>query len=135
MAEKRDINEIFDDIVLIEERLMQQGYKEGFEQGSKEGQIEGFKLGYSQGVQLGKELGNIYGFILAQQQKQNTEKVLRTLAHLKDLISKFPKTNDPDKNIIEDLDQIRQQFKKLNAMLCIRNTSKELTTKKPDLSF
>lgn len=40
-----DINEVFDSILLSEERISQEGYKQGFEKGVSEGNLEAYHLG------------------------------------------------------------------------------------------
>ena len=41
MEEDPDINDIFDDIVLIEDRFVASGFREGFQKGSEEGRQVG----------------------------------------------------------------------------------------------
>lgn len=40
-----DINEVFDSILLSEERISEEGYKQGFEKGVSEGNLEAYHLG------------------------------------------------------------------------------------------
>ncbi|KAI8038370.1 hypothetical protein M5D96_008264, partial [Drosophila gunungcola] len=70
----RDINDLFDDIVLTEEKEARLGYEEGLKDGQEQGNEEGYKLGYAQGVSLGEELGRILGQVVAQQQLKHTDK-------------------------------------------------------------
>ncbi|CAD7088120.1 unnamed protein product [Hermetia illucens] len=57
VSAERDINDVFDEILLTEESLTKQGYNEGYERGLAEGNIEGYQLGYGKGYELGKEFG------------------------------------------------------------------------------
>lgn len=40
-----DINEVFDSILLSEEKISEEGYKQGFEKGVSEGNLEAYHLG------------------------------------------------------------------------------------------
>lgn len=113
----RDINDLFDDIVLTEEKHARQGYDEGLADGQEQGNEEGYRLGYAQGVQLGEELGKILGQVVAQQQLNHTEKVKRSLEQLRGLIEEFPRTNDPEADIIGAVETIRNTHRRLRALL------------------
>ena len=131
---ERDINDIFDDIVLTEERICKQGYDEGYKVGRVQAELEGYKLGYSQGQELGKELGEIYGAVLAHLQFAHTERIHKTLIQLKQAIDIFPRFNDPNYDIIGALEYIRSLDKRLKAILHIGQLPAEnspTTTKTP----
>ncbi|XP_055854786.1 protein LTO1 homolog [Episyrphus balteatus] len=131
--EERDINDIFDDIALIEEKLSKKSYQEGFEDGVKEGNLEGYKIGYAQGVSLGEELGSYYGTVIAHLQLPHSERIRKTLELVKSAIEKFPRANDPEADIVGEIQQIRTQYKKLKAML--RLPTEETSVEQKDLSF
>lgn len=40
-----DINRVFDNILLSEERISEEGYKQGFEKGVSEGNLDAYHLG------------------------------------------------------------------------------------------
>lgn len=40
-----NINEVFDQILLSEERIAEEGFKQGFEKGVSEGNLEAYHLG------------------------------------------------------------------------------------------
>lgn len=113
----RDINDLFDDIVLTEEKQARLGYEEGLTDGQEQGNEEGYKLGYAQGVQLGEELGRILGQVVAEQQLKHTEKVRRSLDQLRTLIEQFPRTNDPEADIVGAVENIRNSHRRLRALL------------------
>ncbi|XP_055905029.1 protein LTO1 homolog [Eupeodes corollae] len=135
--EERDINDIFDDIALIEEKLSKKSYQEGFEDGVKEGNLEGYKLGYAQGVSLGEELGTYYGTVIAHLQLPHSERIKKTLEQVRSALEKFPKTNDPEADIIGEIEHIRTQYKKLKAMLRLPTSTETGTSveQQKDLSF
>ena len=43
--ESMDINDVFDQILLSEERISEEGYKLGFEKGVSEGNLQAYHLG------------------------------------------------------------------------------------------
>lgn len=119
---ERDINDLFDEIVLTEERLSKESYEEGFTEGQAQGNLDGYKLGYAQGVQLGAELGEIYGTVVAQLQldtDSHTAKLRKSLLQLRKAIEEFPRTNDPEIDIINSIESIRTLNKRVRAMLRI----------------
>ncbi|KAM7341473.1 uncharacterized protein ACRADG_009295 [Cochliomyia hominivorax] len=135
---ERDINDIFDDITLTEERLVEKSYKEGFADGCQQGNADGYRLGFAQGLQLGEELAEIYGLVTAlQQQSKHTTRVKHCMEQLKTLIEKFPKENDPEADIIGALEQIRNLNKKFRMLLGQKTTTgtDSFSGAKKDLSF
>lgn len=134
MVEKElDINEVFDNIVLTEEKLSQKSYEEGFQEGIIQGNLEGYKLGYAKGVELGEELGNYYGLALINLNSTKSEKIQKHLQLLIKRIDEFPKINDPEKDLIGEIQEIRTQFKKIKAMLKLQSPKKAINEK--DLTF
>ncbi|XP_005188725.1 uncharacterized protein LOC101898734 [Musca domestica] len=137
--EERDINDLFDDITLAENHLVEASYKEGFAIGCQEGNDEGYRLGYAQGIQLGEELAEIFGRVVAlQQQETHTERVKRCLEQLRTSIESFPRDNDPEADIIGAVENIRILNKKLLVLTgrAKGSTSTEAgKAEKKDLSF
>ncbi|EDW09593.1 protein LTO1 homolog [Drosophila mojavensis] len=138
-GDSRDINDLFDDIVLTEEKHARQGYAEGISDGRAQGNQEGYQLGYAQGVQLGEELGGIYGQVVAQQQLPHTEKLQRTLQQLRQLIEEFPRQNDPEQDIIGAVEHIRNTHRRLCALLGTKkgtvSETERPTQERKDYSF
>ncbi|XP_064538167.1 protein LTO1 homolog [Drosophila montana] len=133
----RDINDLFDEIVLTEEKHARLGYSEGISDGRAQGNQEGYQLGYAQGVQLGEELGAIYGQVVAQQQLPHTEKLLRTLQQLRELIEQFPRNNNPEADIIGAVEHIRTTHRRLCALLGTKKVAlqESITHEHKDYSF
>lgn len=124
MSQERDINDLFDDIALTENRLVEASYKEGFSVGCQQGNEEGYTLGYAQGIQLGEELGEIFGRVVALQLQNNkhTDRVKRCLEQLRESILAFPRENDPEADIIGSVENIRTLNKKLLVLTAQRST-------------
>ncbi|XP_061399996.1 uncharacterized protein LOC133335711 [Musca vetustissima] len=138
--EERDINDLFDDIALAENHLVEASYKEGFSVGCQQGNDEGYRLGYAQGIQLGEELAEIFGRVVAlqQQPKKHTERVKRCLEQIRTAIETFPRENDPEADIIGAVENIRTLNKKLLVLTGRGNsTANDNVTKeeKKDFSF
>lgn len=115
----RDINELFDNILLTEEIQEEEGYSEGYLDGQTSGNTEGYHLGYHRGAELGAELGYYLAVATTHFEKTNSDKILKNLTNLKELINSFPKTNDPEVDIIQSAENIRALFKKVCALLKI----------------
>lgn len=115
---ERDLNDIFDDIVLIEDRKNEEGYQKGFETGKSIGNTDGYHLGYHRGAELGAELGYYYG-VLKSHHKENTERQQKSIESVLKLIDEFPRTNDENTDILGLADQIRAQYRKTCALLKI----------------
>jgi hypothetical protein len=118
--EERDINDVFSDILLSEERLFEESYNEGYELGKRQENLEAFHLGYHRGAEVGAEIGYYTSVIIIYLKKNaGDEKLVRELTSLKNLLATFPKHNDPNIDILELLSKIRAKFKKICAKLKI----------------
>lgn len=116
----RDINDIFDDIALSEERINAEGYQKGLEDGKSIGNTDGYHLGYHRGAELGAELGFYYGVLRAHfDNQQNTERQQKSIELVLKLITDFPRTNDEQADILGLADTIRAQYRKTCALLKI----------------
>lgn len=117
---ERDINDIFDDIVLTEERISEQSYGEGFEAGKLTGNTDGYHLGYHRGAELGAELGFYNGTLTkAKDELKCSERASKAIETCLELIDAFPRTNDENCDILGEADRIRAQYKKTCALLKI----------------
>lgn len=119
--EDKDINDAFEDIFLVEDRLNQEAYVEGFTKGRLEGNPEGYHLGYHRGAELGAELGYYLGaakWWLDEERKVN-EKIKNQLENLIKLIENFPKSNDENFDILGQADVVRGLYRKICSLLKI----------------
>lgn len=127
-----DINDVFDDIVFIEEKLTEKGYTEGFKDGQASGNSEGFHLGYHRGSELGAELGYYYGITTSYLLRvEEDSKVAGILVNLKQSLEEFPQTNDENCDVFELANAIRAQFRKACSLLKINGKYPEAD----DLNF
>lgn len=114
-----DINELFDNILLTEEIQEEEGFEEGYLEGKQGGNSEGYHLGYHRGAELGAELGYYLAVATKYTKITKSDKILTNLTNLIGLINSFPKTNDPEVDIIKSAENIRALFKKVCALLKI----------------
>lgn len=116
----RDINDIFDDIALSEERINEESYQKGLTDGQSIGNTDGYHLGYHRGAELGAELGYYYGVLQSYANGVgNTERQQKSIDQVLKLITEFPRTNDEAADILGLADTIRAQYRKTCAILRI----------------
>lgn len=117
-----DINDIFDEIALCEDRTNAQGYQKGVVDGSSAGNTDGYHLGYHRGAELGAELGYYYGMLLAYLKnggENTTDRQQKSIESVLKLIDNFPRTNDDQADIFSLADNIRAQYRRTCAILKI----------------
>lgn len=120
---EKDINDVFSDIFLGEDRIFEESYYEGFERGKQEENLEAFHLGYHRGAEIGAEIGyytSVTSSYISFLQKSGDEKILRELETLSEMLRRFPRENDPKVDIVQLLGKIRAKFKKICAILKIQ---------------
>ncbi|XP_022197493.1 protein LTO1 homolog [Nilaparvata lugens] len=124
LNEDIDINDVFDDIALSEEKIVQNSFQEGLSKGVLEGEIEGFHLGYHRGSEIGSEIGFYSGFVdilisISTLKEDFPQKGIVILTKLKNLLLEFPRSNVEDCDMVQLLENIRSLYKKLCVMLKI----------------
>ncbi|KAI4458703.1 hypothetical protein MML48_7g00010045 [Holotrichia oblita] len=123
LNEDKDINDVFDDILLSENKIYDQGYQEGYKKGVSETNIEGYHLGYHRGAELGAELGYYLSiaenYLNRSDQAEYSEKIKHNLTTIVKLIKEFPIENVDNVDIFAETDKIRSAFKKACALLKI----------------
>ncbi|XP_065081601.1 protein LTO1 homolog [Ochlerotatus camptorhynchus] len=121
-----DINDVFDDLLLVEERLSEESYQRGLQVGAEQGNVDAYHFGYHRGAEIGAELGFYYGVLCAQENStgKGTEETTPTkgyilLTELKKEIEEFPTFNDLEVDLLERLVKLRNKYKKLCVLLKI----------------
>lgn len=120
----QEINDVFDDILFAEERVIEKSYEDGFNIGASQGNPDGYHLGFHRGAELGAKLG-FYVSVLENYfkelkfQSQYSSEKLNHLNELVALIKDFPKTNVENVDIIELIDSITSKFKRVCVLFKI----------------
>ncbi|XP_069919877.1 protein LTO1 homolog isoform X2 [Oryctolagus cuniculus] len=140
--------DVFDAIVMADERFHGQGYREGFEDGSSLGVREGRRHGAAQGARIGAEIGCYRGFALAwrhllrgcaaedsvgapvgvgqaagmvdRRGSVPRGRKRRVLESLIGLLQQFPYDDPAYERLQEDLDRIRGKFRQLCSLLSVQ---------------
>ncbi|XP_056383556.1 protein LTO1 homolog [Hyla sarda] len=119
-------DDLFEGIVMSEERYRGEGYEEGFAEGNHVGEAEGKQYGAAYGASAGSELGCYLGFastwrlLLSPSAGEKLSKKIKTLDSLITMIQSFP-TDDPSHDKLQDeLAAIRGKVKQVCSMLNVQ---------------
>ncbi|KAM6157464.1 protein LTO1 homolog [Rhynchocyon petersi] len=118
--------DMFDAIVMADERFHGEGYQQGYEKGSSLGIVEGRQHGTVHGARTASEIGCYQGFALAWKcllctcTSEKDSKKLKVLESLIAMIEKFPYGDPTYEKLQEDLEKIRGKFKQLCALLKVQ---------------
>ncbi|NWS39702.1 ORAV1 protein, partial [Probosciger aterrimus] len=132
--------DMFEEIVMAEERFHGEGYQEGYAEGSHVGVVEGRRYGSLYGAKVGSEIGCYLGFALTWQcllQKctdEKNSKKIRALDSLIRMIQKFPYEDPTYDKLQEDLGKIRGKFKQVCSMLNVQSDFR-ISTESSSLTF
>ncbi|XP_072195364.1 protein LTO1 homolog isoform X2 [Excalfactoria chinensis] len=117
MAAASPGSDMFDEIVMAEDRFHGEGYQEGHAEGSRAGAAEGRRCGSLYGAKIGSEIGSYLGFALTWQHllpkctDEKNSKKMKALDSLIGMIQKFPYDDPTYEKLQEDLEKIRGKFK------------------------
>ncbi|XP_065338074.1 protein LTO1 homolog [Cloeon dipterum] len=117
--EEKDINEIFDSIVMLEQKVASDGYREGYEKGQQDGTEEGYRLGHQHGMILGTELGFYRGIATAMVKTSTESKGVDAMKNVIDLLDNFPVVVTKDMDINEEVNKVRSAYRKACSLLKI----------------
>ncbi|KAF9345346.1 hypothetical protein BGX34_004843 [Mortierella sp. NVP85] len=112
-----------DNLVHLENMFVEFGREDGLAAGIKNGAIEGRVMGCERGFELSREVGYYAGCALVwkalahQNPERISDKTLKKINSLLDLIQTFPRQNQLDDDIIALLDRIRGKFKTVASAL------------------
>jgi len=115
--------DIFDDVVLIEQKLHSDGYNEGYFNGQLVGELEGFSIGIERGKSFGQEIGFYEGFAstlsLLFENEPKSKKLLKVLSQMNASIESICcRCIDPqDQDLFDDLEKVRAKFKQVSSMV------------------
>uniref|UniRef100_A0A672UXC8 LTO1 maturation factor of ABCE1 n=2 Tax=Strigops habroptila TaxID=2489341 RepID=A0A672UXC8_STRHB len=140
MAAGVEESDMFEEIVMAEERFHDEGYQEGYAEGSHVGVVEGRRYGSLHGAKIGSEIGCYLGFALTWQYllrkctDEKNNKKIRALDSLIRMIQKFPYEDPTYDKLQEDLEKIRGKFKQVCSMLNIQSDFR-ISTESSSLTF
>ncbi|KAG0336175.1 hypothetical protein BG004_008173 [Podila humilis] len=112
-----------DDLVHLENMFVEFGREDGMVAGERNGAIEGRVMGCEKGFELSREVGyyagcaQVWKSLALMDPEQISEKTLKKINSLLDLINSFPRQNQLDDDVIAILDRIRGKFKTVASSL------------------
>jgi Essential protein Yae1, N terminal len=115
----RDINEVFDSIVMLEQTVASDGFREGFEKGLNEGAEDAFRQGHMHGMDLGTELGMYRGaaqtwIVAAENSLGKGIEAMRTVIQMLDA---FPTVVTREMDLNTECNKIRAAYRKACSLL------------------
>ncbi|XP_041074000.1 protein LTO1 homolog isoform X1 [Polyodon spathula] len=132
MASVSGSDDLFDTILLADNRFRGEGYQEGYEEGSRVGIIEGRSHGSLHGAKIAGEeprrvtkpkVAFYYGFaftwkcLLQNSTDAKASKRLKTLESLISIIQSFPHEDPTYEKLQEDVERVRAKFRQTCSLL------------------
>lgn len=126
---ERNINDVFEDILFSEERIIEESYRQGYSEGACEYTVEGYHLGYHRGAEIGSKLGYYKAFceynLCKPEIKRIPEKTVKHLEQLQQHIDVFPHDNCEHVDLFESFEQIEALYKKICTQLKVKKDFKK----------
>uniref|UniRef100_UPI00398E5A36 protein LTO1 homolog n=1 Tax=Pristiophorus japonicus TaxID=55135 RepID=UPI00398E5A36 len=119
-------DDIFDSILLADDKFRGKGYQEGYTEGGNLGVTEGRRYGLANGVKIGSEVSFYKGFaftwkcLLQNNQDAKTSKRLKALNSLLEMVNSFPYEDPTYDQLQEDLEKMRAKFKQICSLLNVQ---------------
>ncbi|KAE8606433.1 hypothetical protein XENTR_v10010734 [Xenopus tropicalis] len=119
-------DDLFDDIIMCEQRYRGEGYEEGLAEGNSAGESEGKQYGAVYGARMGSELGCYLGFastwrlLLVPASDDRQRRKIKALDSLIAMIRNFHSDDPTNPNLQEDMANIRGKVKQVCSMLNIQ---------------
>ncbi|XP_053491632.1 protein LTO1 homolog [Ictalurus furcatus] len=134
-------DDLFDSIIMADDRFHLDGYREGFEEGTQQGLIEGRNHGMLHGARLSAEVSFYHGFALTWKFiLQNTEDVkarkrLKAVETLDAMIQKFPYEDPQNEKLQEHMERVRAKFRQVCSLLSVTADFREYMSGSEGMSF
>ncbi|XP_051553455.1 protein LTO1 homolog [Myxocyprinus asiaticus] len=141
MAFLSNSDDLFDSIVMADNRFHVEGYQEGFEVGTRQGAIEGRNHGRLHGAKLSAEVSFYYGFavawkcLLQNNSDIKARKRLKAVESLVGAIQKFPYEDPKYEKLQEDMERVRAKFRQVCSLLNVPTDFREYLSGSTAMSF
>ncbi|XP_036391691.1 protein LTO1 homolog [Megalops cyprinoides] len=133
--------DLFDCILMADDRFHGEGFQEGFKEGTRQGMVEGKNHGATHGAKLSAEVSFYYGFaftwkcLLQNNTDAKARKRLKTLESLTGFIQRFPHYDPQYENLQEDMEKVRAKFRQVCSLLNVPTDFREYVTASEGMSF
>nr|XP_046236736.1 protein LTO1 homolog [Scatophagus argus] len=131
MAGRSGNEDLFDSIVMADERFRGEGYREGFEKGTRRGLQDGRRHGACHGAKLSTEISFYYGFaitwkcLLQHNTDVKSRKRMKAVDSLLALVQNSPH-DDPQSALLQDnTEKLRAKFRQVCSMLRVPTDFKD----------
>ncbi|XP_036442447.1 protein LTO1 homolog isoform X2 [Colossoma macropomum] len=141
MALRPPSDDLFDSILMADDRFHVEGYREGFEEGTRQGTIEGRNHGRLHGAKLSAEVSFYHGFavtwkcLLQNSEDVKARKRLKAVESLAGLIQMFPYEDPQYENLQEDMERVRAKFRQVCSLLNVAADFREYVSGSAGMSF
>ncbi|XP_004066853.1 oral cancer-overexpressed protein 1 isoform X4 [Oryzias latipes] len=118
-------DDLFDSIILADEKFRGEGYQEGFEKGTRRGLQDGRRHGASHGAKLSSEISFYYGFavtwkcLLQQSTDDKSRKRVKALDAVLALIQNCNLDDPQSEKLQDETEKLRAKFRQVCSMLNI----------------
>ncbi|KAF3686980.1 Oral cancer-overexpressed protein 1 Tumor-amplified and overexpressed sequence 1 [Channa argus] len=136
-----DNEDLFDTILLADERFHGEGYRQGFEKGTHRGLQNGRRHGATHGAKLSTEISFYYGFaitwkcLLQHNTDVKSRKRVKALDTLLGLIQNSPYDDPQSAKLQEDIEKLRAKFRQVCCMLSVPTDFKDYVKTSEGMSF
>ncbi|XP_029001055.1 protein LTO1 homolog [Betta splendens] len=133
--------DMFDTIVMADERFRGEGYQQGFERGTHRGLHDGRRHGASHGAKLSAEVSFYHGFavtwkcLLQHNTDDKSRKRVKALDAVLGLIQNCPLDDPQSVKLQEDMDKLRAKFRQICSMLSVPTDFKNYIKTSEGTSF
>ncbi|KAF7647880.1 hypothetical protein LDENG_00165220 [Lucifuga dentata] len=141
MSGRAENEDIFDSIVMADERFRGEGYRDGYEKGIQRGMQDGRRHGASHGAKLWSEISFYYGFattwkcFLQHNTDAKSRKRLKVLDSLLSLIQSSPYDDPHSVKLRDDMEKLRAKFRQICCMMNITSDFKDYVKTSAGTSF